>query len=378
MGGQLAKHVKSALVVGGGVGGAAVAIRLAERGVVVDLVDIQENWGTTGTGVTLSVLTARALCDLGFADGLMDHGHMHDTITFHDVNGVVQHVKTSPRLFSPDVPAEGGVLRPVLHNLLAARLEVLGVSVCTATTVASFSEAGDKIHATFSDGRQASYDLMIGADGIQSKIRQTIRPDVPKPRYTGQVCWRAQFELPAHWQGGMFFYGPHKVGFTPCGKNQMYMFLLENVPEKPWYEGAELLPHLKELLAPFGGELGAIRDAMDETTPVMARPLETVLVDDPWYLGRVVIIGDAAHSTTPHLASGAGMAVEDAIVLVDELDRAESVEAAMRAFMRRRLGRGQLVVGNSIRLGEMEQRGEAAEAQRALMLESIEAISQPY
>ena len=118
------------------------------------------------------------------------------------------------------------------------------------------------------------------------------------------------------------------------------MFLLENVADKPRYDDAELLGRLKRLLAPFGGPLAAIRDAMDERTPIMARPLEAILLDDPWYVGRVILIGDAAHATTPHLASGAGMAVEDALVLVEELDRHEGYEAAMRAFMARRLPRG--------------------------------------
>ena len=89
MSGNLAKHAKKILVVGGGVGGPAVAIRMAERGVAVDLVDIEQNWGAAGTGVTLSPLTARALCDLGFAEGLMAKGHLHDTLTLLDPVGEV-------------------------------------------------------------------------------------------------------------------------------------------------------------------------------------------------------------------------------------------------------------------------------------------------
>ena len=173
------------------------------------------------------------------------------------------------------------------------------------------------------------------------------------------------------------YFGAIKVGFTPCSPEDMYMYLLQNVKEKPWIEEAELLPRLKALLAPFPA-LAFLRDAMDEATPIMARPLESVLLTDSWYAGRVILLGDAAHSTTPHLASGAGMAAEDAIVLVDELDREAGFEAAMQSFMARRLPRGELVVGNSIKLGQMEQEGAPAEEMQALMIETLHAIYEPY
>ncbi|MCB1357265.1 MAG: FAD-dependent monooxygenase [Maritimibacter sp.] len=377
MSGQLTKHAKKVLVVGGGVGGPAVAIRMAERGVAVDLVDIEKNWGAAGTGVTLSPLTARALCDLGFADGLMEKGHLHDTLTICDPLGNVVNEVRNPRLYSPDVPAEGGIMRPDLHNLMEDRMRALGVSIRTGTTVTTLDQDDTGVTAAFDDETSGHYDLVIGADGLFSKVRDMVMPDAPKPWYTGQVCWRAQFKRPADWDGARMFFGPIKVGFTPCSPDDMYMFCLENVKEKPFYDDAELLPRLKALLAPFPG-LAELRDGMDEDTHILARPLESVLLTETWYQGRVILIGDAAHSTTPHLASGAGMAVEDAIVLVDELDREVDYEAAMKSFIARRLPRGKLVVGNSIRLGEMEQDGSPAGEMQGLMIETLKAICEPY
>ena len=359
-------------------GGPAAAIRLGEKGVDVDLVDIEQDWGAAGTGVTLSMLTARALCDLGFAEPLMAHGHMHDTLTFCDPMGNVLNEITGPRLYSPDVPAEGGVMRPILHKMMEARMRELGVWIRTGTTVTALNDTGAAVEVAFTDGTSGTYDLVIGADGLFSKVRSMILPDAPQPHYTGQVCWRAQFDLPAHWEGARMFFGPIKVGFTPCAAGQMYMFTLENAAEKPWYEPEDLLPRLRELLAPFGGELGEIRDSMDESTWIMPRPLESVLIDGPWHVGRVLLIGDAAHATTPHLASGAGMAVEDAIVLVDELDKADSLSAALDAFMTRRLPRGKMVVGNSLKLGQMEIDHAPQQDMAALMGASLKAIAEPY
>lgn len=377
MGGNLTRHARHVLVVGGGVGGPAAAIRMAERGVKVDLVDIAENWGAAGTGVSLSNLTARALCDLGFAEALMRDGHMHDTLQMFTPTGVLINEIHGRRLYSPDVPSEGGILRPVLHRIMAERMAELGVQVRTGTGVSALTQDADGVDVAFTDGTSGRYDLVIGADGLFSQIRGMILPDAPQPRYTGQVSWRAQMALPSDWITGRMYFGPLKVGFTPCGPNAMYLYLLENLPEKPRYSEAELLPRLKTMLAPFPA-LAELRDAMDETTPILSRPLEAVLLDDPWYVGRIILIGDAAHATTPHLASGAGMAVEDAIVLVEELDMSADYEAAMRRFMKRRLPRGKLVVGNSLKLGELEQAGAPAPEIGALMMESMRAIAEPY
>ena len=379
MNGNLTMHVKRLLVVGGGIGGPAIAIRMAERGVAVDLVDIEKEWGAAGTGVTLSPPTSRALCDLGFAEMLIKHGHLHDTLTMYDPTGNVIDVVRHPRLFSPDVPAGGGIMRPVLHEIMEARMRALGVSIRTGTTVSTLEQGTDEVEVSFTDGTTGTYDLVIGADGLFSKVRTMIFPDAPAPSYTGQICWRAQFRLPDEWHGSrMYFTGPLKLGFSPCARHGMYMYLLENAKEKPRYEQADLLPRLRELLQPAGGEPGEIRDSMDENTAIIARPLESIMLDDPWYAGRIILIGDAAHATTPHLASGAGLAIEDAIVLVDELEKADDLQAALGSFMARRLPRGRLVVGNSLRLGEMEQNGSPPEEMAELFMASSQAINEPY
>lgn len=264
---KLTDHMKKVLVVGGGVGGPAAAILLAERGVAVDLIDIEKDWGAAGTGVTMSPLTARALCVLGFSEALMEKGHLHDSLEMYTPAGDQFNVMTSERVYAPDVPAEGGIMRPVLHHLMADRMAELGVSVRTGTTIETLAQSGDTVSASLSDGTTGTYDFVIGADGMFSKTRSMIMPEVPVPFYTGQVCWRAQFKRPEDWHNSRMYFGPIKIGFTPCSPDDMYMYLLENVKEKPWYEDDELLGKLKELMTPFRGALGALIDGMDENTP---------------------------------------------------------------------------------------------------------------
>jgi 2-polyprenyl-6-methoxyphenol hydroxylase-like FAD-dependent oxidoreductase len=102
-----------------------------------------------------------------------------------------------------------------------------------------------------------------------------------------------------------------------------------------------------------------------------------VLLPNPWYRGRVVLIGDAAHATTPHLASGAGMAVEDGIVLAEEITRDGDIDAALPRFMQRRFERGKLVVENSLRLGELEMTHGSPMEHTRVMMAAVAALAQP-
>ncbi len=375
---NLGSHARRVLVIGGGVAGCAAAIKFAEAGIAVDVIDAAQNWGLAGAGLTMSPLTLRALGHLGLAPAVVAAGHAHDTLTLCNPMGAVVNVITSPRLFSPDIPAEGGIMRPVLHHIMAARMAELGVSARTKTTVTALADDGVSVDVTFSDGAVARYDLLIGADGLYSKTRDMLFPDAPKPKFTGQACWRAQLPLPADWDGARMYFGPVKVGFTPCAHGEMYMYLLENLAENTFRPAETLLPRLIELLAPFGGPVAEIRAGLNTKTDIVYRPLESILITQSWAKGRVVLIGDAVHATTPHLASGAGVAIEDALVLAQELDKTADFDAAIAAFMARRLPRAELVVGNSLRLGEMEQSHAPAEDMGALMTASLRAIAAPF
>ena len=376
---HLEKHMKNTLVVGGGIAGMAAAIRLREAGVAVDMIDKDPTWCVYGTGLTLSPLTFRALCDLGFKEQILKEGHAHDGVTLNDMHGNLIREVRSERLVGPDVPAEGAVLRPVLHSFMAERVKELGTQVRLGLTVKGFTQDEQGVDVSFSDGTSGRYDFVVGADGLFSTMRDMTVPNAPKPSFTGQSCWRVMFDTPKDWtQGQMFLSSGTKLGFNPCSPTRMYMYLNEYVPDNPWREPEELPSILRDLLEPFGGIVATLRKEINENSEIIYRPLEAIMVTQDWYKGRVVLIGDAVHATTPHLGSGAGMAIEDAIVLVDELKRAPVLEDALHNFMKRRLPRGRYVVGNSLKIGQMEMAGEPMSEQAALMAESLAAICEPY
>jgi 2-polyprenyl-6-methoxyphenol hydroxylase-like FAD-dependent oxidoreductase len=106
------------------------------------------------------------------------------------------------------------------------------------------------------------------------------------------------------------------------------------------------------------------------------RQLEVLLVPAPWHRGRVVLIGDAAHATTPHLASGAGMAIEDGIVLAEEIGARGTLDEALARFMARRFERCRLVIENSVELGRLEMNHGSTAVHAKLMSDTMETLRQ--
>jgi 2-polyprenyl-6-methoxyphenol hydroxylase-like FAD-dependent oxidoreductase len=117
---------------------------------------------------------------------------------------------------------------------------------------------------------------------------------------------------------------------------------------------------------------------MTDQTPLNYRPFSALLLPEPWTAGRVVLLGDAVHSTTPHLASGAGIAVEDALVLAEELARETDVETALKAYSRRRFPRSREVVERSLAIGRHQLAGGDPREVGRMMGEALHVLAEPY
>jgi 2-polyprenyl-6-methoxyphenol hydroxylase-like FAD-dependent oxidoreductase len=169
-----------------------------------------------------------------------------------------------------------------------------------------------------------------------------------------------------------------KAGFNPISNEQLYLFVTEDRPENQRIPDEELLPHLSALLEEFSAPvIRRIAESLGQDSLICYRPLEGLLMPRPWYTNRVLLIGDAVHATTPHLASGAGIGIEDAIVIAEELAATENLESALEAFQDRRWERCRMVVENSARLGEIEVTGGDRQEHGRIMAESAQALAQP-
>ena len=367
------------LIVGGGFSGMSAAIELRKLGVQVDLVEIDAGWRNYGAGISLGGATLRAFKQLGILDAFLEHGAAGDGVSLRLPHGVQVAELPTPRIAGPEVPGGGAILRPVLARILADATRASGANVRLGCTFTSIEQDAEGVEVNFTDGQHRRYDLVIGADGLYSKLRETLFPGTPHPRYTGQACWRAVVPRPPEIRSVTMWMGSKvKPGVNPVSQTEMYLFLNEPRPINDHLDPATFVDRVRALLADFpAAELRAVRDGLGPDSQVVFRPLESLLVPLPWARGRVVLIGDAVHATTPHLASGACIGIEDAIVLADEISRHDSIDVALAAFEQRRWERCRMVVENSARLGEIEIAGGDKEEHARIMRESLMALAQP-
>ncbi|OJW57611.1 MAG: oxidoreductase [Sphingomonadales bacterium 63-6] len=371
--------IETALIAGGGVGGMSAALALARLGVKVELADADPHWRAYGAGISVTGLSLRAFDDLGILDEIREKGFVGAGIRLRSVAGDVLMETPPVPEDAPPVARSGGIMRTVLHEILQERVRAAGVTVTLGAEMTGFEQDGSGVTASFPDGRTARYDLVVAADGIFSKTRSALFPDSPKPQFTGQGCWRIVADRPAGLdRPEMFLGGPVKLGFNPVSRDKMYAFILEHVPDNPWFAPEEQLGHVAQLLAPFGAYVPEVRAGLGEGSLVNYRPLEWQLLPAPWHRGRIVMIGDAVHATTPHMASGAGMAAEDGLVLAEVLAAHDDVEQALAAFTARRFERARLVVENSVRIGEIEMAGGDQRDANAMLGETMHKLQQPY
>jgi len=286
--------------------------------------------------------------------------------------------RPASRLLGPDYPATIGIMRQSVHEVLVRKLEEVGVPIRLDTSITTLSQTDDSVEVVFTDGTRGSYDLVVGADGSNSAVREMTFGQQTRPRYTGQMNWRATVRRPPEVTGRYSYFGPTiKSGFNPISERQMYIYLLQNIQERPRWLDEELPEILRGLLAEFGGVLGRARDEVRDPECIICRPVFSMILPPPWHRGRVVLIGDAAHTTTPQLASGASIAIEDAVVLARHLATGASLSAALDMFTQARYERCRLVVQNSEQLGEWEKRpGTADHLVAGLVAESYRILAQ--
>ena len=374
----MSNAVDRVLIVGGGLAGTAASLALQREGIDVEIVEREPVWGALGTGITLMSPAMRALKQLGVLEKCLAEGSGCSEMSLFSADGQLLHELHIHGLLA-DFPAVGGMMRPTLHRILAEAATEKGVSVRTGTTVESLEQGDDAVEVALSDGSKESYDLVLAADGLRSQIRQMVfGDDAPKPQPLGQVVWRALLERPASVTGEYQFYGPGlKTGFTPLGPDKMYQFLVQ--PFDSDLPAPEERPaRMRELLEVFGGVVAEVRDQIQRPEQVDVRKLYWLIMPPPWYRGRVLLIGDAAHSTTPQLAMGGAIALEDGIVLGELLASEDDLQVALEKFMERRYERCKMVVQNSVQLSEWEKNAaEHEEDAGRLQTESFTALAAP-
>jgi 2-polyprenyl-6-methoxyphenol hydroxylase-like FAD-dependent oxidoreductase len=374
------QYVKKVLIVGGGISGLAAAIALQKMGIEVEIAEKEMDWNVYGVGIIQPPNALRALNEIGLADECIRLGYGYPGFDYHTGQGHFLFHAPSPTI--EGYPPVNTISRRDVHNILYGAVESLGTKIYMGTTVDNIENNSNSVSVQLSNGISGTYDLVIGSDGINSKVRKLIFGDITQ-RYSGQGVWRYTLQRPKELDRGVFYYGQKaKAALVPMSEEKMYLLVTTQEPGNPKHPNDQLHVLLKERLIEFGGVIAEAAQQITDPDQVIYRPISTFLMPSPWYKGRVVLVGDAAHGTAPHLGQGASIALEDVVVLADILSHNLGVEETLRIFMEKRFERCRLIVENSDQLVEWELQqwnGQLSEDVNVgkYVLETLKAMNEP-
>ncbi len=375
--------MRKVLIVGGGPAGLCAASVLARSGIDVEIVEISPDLRPQGVGLAVTGPSVRALAmvDPDLLVRCVAEGAVHRAMSFGTADGQITRRVPLRQPAGEQYPAGFGIMRPVFWGLLADAAQRAGAKIRLSVTITAVRQEPDRVEVSLSDGSAVTCDLLIGADGLWSKVRELAFDDEPDPSFTGQTAWRVMVPRAPEIDRGIVVYtGPRgRIGCNPVSASEMYVFVGEITPQPTRLPQQEWPALLRELLAGYGTVIERAREQIADPDQVDRRPLYAMLVRQPWYRGRILLIGDAAHTVTPQLAMGAGIAIEDAVVLGDVLGSDTDLDSALDQFMRRRYDRCRLVVENSLQLGEWDKHpGEPGADPAGLSEATFAALAAPF
>lgn len=339
------------LVVGGGIAGLMVAAGLRNRGVDCELVERAEQWAPVGAGIVLSVNAMAVLRGLALDEKLVNGGHVLGAGAITDQAG--RDIGSSDfGTLAPDFGPTVALHRAVLHDILLAAAG--STPIALGTSVEHLRGDATGVDVRFTDGREDRFDLVIGADGLRSRVRALAFE--PRPiLYSGYTCWRLVVAAPSEevrmremWGRGLRF------GIVPIGSGRVYCFAVANAPHGQADPAEGRVERFRRRFSGFGGDVPAIVASVKHPDELIHNDLEE-LAEGPWTAGRVVLVGDAAHAMTPNMGQGAAMALEDAAVLVEALTNHATVDRALVEYESRRKPRVRWVQNQSRRIGRVGQ-----------------------
>jgi 2-polyprenyl-6-methoxyphenol hydroxylase-like FAD-dependent oxidoreductase len=372
--------VSNVLIIGAGAAGTAAAILLAGGGVAVEVAEINPEVSALGSGITLQGNALRVLSQLGVYDECATHGYGFSSLGLRapDPAGTLIMEMQDVSSGLPGQPATMGMFRPELARILVKRAESLGVKFRFGSTINELRQDAEGVDVHFAEGETARYDVVVGADGIRSWTRRMLGiPLETKP--VGMGIWRVFAPRPdSITRTDLYYGGPQYIaGYCPTGEESLYAYIVEAAQDR-----STLTP--EEALAVMVGESEAYHGPWDDIRPLITDPeqinytwFEYHLLESPWNRGRVVLIGDAAHTCPPTIAQGAAMAFEDGAVLADVLLKHEGVtESLWDEFNQRRFPRAKFVAEASQQLAQWlldHERGDVP----GLVAKVVQLVSQP-
>jgi 2-polyprenyl-6-methoxyphenol hydroxylase-like FAD-dependent oxidoreductase len=348
------------IIIGAGIGGLTTAIALQKAGIDFEIFEAAPELKPVGAGIVMASNAMQVFQRLGIEKKMMEAGleiveaYGVDQ-NFKVISGLAVKEKVASRYGIGSYAFHRGRLQQTLLNELGDKKIHLGKRVQSVTQ--------HEITATvaFQDGSSHEANLVIGADGIRSEVRKSIFGDLPL-RYSGQTCWRgmAKFTLPPDLKLNSYeMWGNQKglrFGFVPTADDEVYFFTTFFTEPNGKDEPGQVKKKIQSIYSVFG----KIPSQLIEATPeenIIRSDINDFVPIQQWWKGRIVLLGDAAHATTPNLGQGGCQAVEDAYVLAKCLKEQSSLEKALTMYQSIRYEKAVHVVNMSWRFGKITNIG---------------------
>ncbi len=374
------------LVVGGGIAGLALAAALSQRGIPCELIERESTWTTTGAGITIYPNGIRALDSLGLAEAVRTAGRPVDRVRTLNAHGEL--VAESAGESWPGVGTSVVIHRPRLQQILIEAADAVPLRLgADATRIRPQVNPLDPVLVDFDDGSTGQYEVVVGADGIRSSVRDACFSPSP-PRYVGQTYWRGAISKPVVDVTTLQMSTNRYVALMPLGEELLYVAAQLHTPDPP-----EPIPQSEwhaRLMEEFQDFEGPAREAFLQLGDGLHFGGAQEIDRDEWRCGRVVLVGDAAHACSPVLTQGGSLALEDAIVLAEEIANAglgrsntvapgdpASIDAALSAFVRRREPRARWIRERTQSYIQLMNRGATAPDLTSSLAEVSAFLQQP-
>lgn len=341
------------LIIGAGIGGLSVAISMRQRNIDFEIFEAVSTLIPAGAGILVPPNAMTILGRYGLSEHVQEHGVRINSLVIVDTRA--RTISRTPAEYTkhgatyPTVAIHRGTLQQILLNALA------DTHVTTGKRCIDASIHAQGVAARFSDNSRVDGDFLIGADGIHSVIRASIFPNSPL-RYSGQTCWRgiATVELPRQWATQLteVWGAGLRFGFVPLSGGQVYWYATKRERAGGTEDRETIKQQLIHMYRSFPDPLAEI---------ISHTALSSIIRDDlydlvplrSWFSGRAILIGDAAHASTPNLGQGGAQAIEDSWVLADKMASCQSLPEAFQSFQASRLPKVRTIVSVSWQIGRV-------------------------
>ena len=344
------------MIIGGGIGGLTTAIALQQRGVEAHVYEAAPEINAVGAGIWVAPNALAIFQRLGFLEDILSGGFNVQSSCISD---------TSERILQKFSPAEIGasrlpllpIHRAVLQERLIAQLQPNTLHLAKRCATIDYNEHG--VAVNFEDGSMTRGDILIGADGIRSVVRTALLGDV-EYRYSGQTCWRGivHYTMPDPSAAmEMWSIKPGvRIGYSHVNAQHVYFYATACTPQGGKDTPGTIRQRLTELFYDFPQYLRELLSAADESKIIRSDIWDFAPISS-WHKGRTVLVGDAAHATTPNLGQGGCQAIEDGYALAEALSVEASLNTAFQRYEAKRMKKAHFVVNTSYQIGQLTNWG---------------------